>query len=166
MKRFLDSERLYLRELTKNDHQLLYRLNGDPEVMEFIRTPDSLDQAKESLERYISFYDGNGLGIWAAHQIKDDKFVGLYIFRKYEQTDDVEIGYRLHKDFWGKGYATEMTKVLIDYAFDVLELKELFAVALPDNKSSAKVLKKCGFRNVGTTDKYYDATLNYYKIIQ
>lgn len=165
MKRFLNSERLYLREFTKDDLNLIHELNKDPEVMKYVKDPETLEQSKESLKRYLASYDGNGLGIWALHQMESNEFIGFFIFIKYENTEEIEVGYRLHKKFWGKGFATEITKVLIDYGFDVLELKEMFAVTMPGNKASEKVLKKCGFRNYGTTEKYYERELNYFKIV-
>ncbi|MFA8342927.1 MAG: GNAT family N-acetyltransferase [Rhodothermaceae bacterium] len=164
MKKFLTSDRLYLRMLTTKDSELIYKLNSDQEVMKYVREPDTKESAKASLEKYLKFYDGNGLGIWAAHQIDDDEFIGFFIFRKYTGTEDIEIGYRIHKKYWGMGYATEMTKVLVDYGFDVLEMREMFAVTDPENKVSEKVLKKCCFRNAGTTEKYYGQKLNYFKI--
>lgn len=166
MKRFINSERIYLRAFTLEDLNLLHCLNSDPEVMEFIKKPESLEESEESLKRCISYYEGNGLGIWAMHLIDTDEFIGLFIFRPYENSEDIELGYRLHKKFWGKGYASEMTNTIIDYAFDVLEIPELFAVTMPGNINSEKVLKKCGFRKAGTTEKYYNAKLNLHIIKQ
>lgn len=164
MKKFLTSDRLYLRMFTIKDSDLIYKLNSDPEVMKYVRKPDTKEEAEINLKKYLKFYDGNGLGIWAAHRIEDDEFIGFFIFRKYTDTKDIEIGYRLHKRYWGMGYATEMTKVLIDYGFDVLQIKEMFAVTNPGNKVSERVLKKCCFRRAGTSEKYYNQKLNYFKI--
>ena len=165
MKRFLNSENIYLRAFTKKDLSILHKLNSDAEVMKYVKKPETLEESKTTLNKILNSYDGNGLGIWAAIHNDTNEFMGFYILYEYENTDEVEIGYRLHKKFWGKGYATEMSKVLIDYGFDVLELRDIFAVTQEGNIASEKVLKKCGLRKSGTTEKYYNAKLNYHKIL-
>ena len=164
MKRFINSENIYLRAFTKKDLNLLHKLNSDPEVMKYVRKPETPEETKKTLEKCLKSYDGNGLGIWAAVHSDSKEFMGFYILREFENSGEIEIGYRLHQKFWGKGYATEMTNVLLDYAFDVLELKEIFAVTNPENIASEKVLKKCGLRKIGTTEKYYNTKLNYFRV--
>ena len=165
MKRFLNSENIYLRAFTKKDLELLHNLNSDPEVMKYVKEPETIEDSKVMLNKILNSYDGNGLGVWAAIHIDTNEFMGFYILCEYENTGKVEIGYRLHKKFWGMGYATEMSKVLIDYGFDVLEIREIFALTMEGNSASEKVLKKCGLRKNGTTEKFYDTKLNYHKIL-
>ncbi len=161
--RIFESKRLYLSEYTKTDAQLLLELNSDPDVMKYIGPPRvDIKVAEESIKKLIAYYSENpGLGVWAAFEKDTDEYIGFFELAHLDNTEEIEVGYRLHKKYWGKGYATEMSKVLIDYGFNKLGLNEIAGVTHPENIASQNVLLKCGLRYVkdavfyGFLDKYY-----------
>lgn len=162
-KKIIESERLYLKEYSKDDVQLLFQLNSDPDVMKYIGPPRTdIKVAEESMKKLIAYYAKNpGLGVWAAFEKDTDEYIGFFELAHLDKTDEIEVGYRLHKKYWGKGYATEMSKVLIDYGFNKLGLEQIAGITHPDNIASQNVLLKCGLRYVkdavfyGFLDKYY-----------
>lgn len=162
-KRIIESERLYLREFELKDINDYFRLNSDPDVMKYIGPPSTdIKIIKSYINRNINYYiDHPGLGRWAAFEKETDKFIGFFELAHLDKTEEIEVGYRLHKKYWGKGYATEMTKVLIDYGFNKIGLDEIAGITHPKNFASQKVLLKCGLRYVedavfyGFLDKYY-----------
>jgi RimJ/RimL family protein N-acetyltransferase len=90
---------------------------------------------------------------------------GLLYFAYDENQSDIEIGYRLHKDFWGKGYGTELVKALINWGFEHLSVNKLVAVINPDNIRSRRVLEKSGMHYVGKC-QYYEDEVDRYEILK
>ncbi|MDN5916146.1 MAG: GNAT family N-acetyltransferase [Pseudonocardia sp.] len=104
-------------------------------------------------------------GRWAIERRADGVVVGglaIRLLPPYEQ--DLEISFQLRPDAWGNGYATEAAAALIGWAFTHDEAEELFAVALPDNIAAIATAHRLGMSWVGETDKYYDRTLQVYRI--
>ena len=150
MKIFLESERLYLREVKDSDLQLLFELHSDPEVMKFIRPPEKkLEETRATMERIFRTNDyEKGIGLWICHEKISNNFIGWFVLKPLENTPDIEIGYRLLKKHWGKGFATEMSRILLNYCFDVVKLSKIAAATHPDNKASQHVLEKIGLHFV------------------
>lgn len=150
----LTSERLYVRRFTLDDEEIFFRLNGDEEVMRYIRPAKSREESKAFLIENLQFYEDHpGLGRWAMLQKDTDEFVGTFSLLPLEHTNDVHIGYALLKEHWGKGYAAEIVGAGINYAFDVLQLSSIVAVTYEANAPSQKVLLKNGFVRDGVYGK-------------
>ena len=146
----LQSERLYVRRYTLEDEEAFFQLNSDAEIMRFIRPPKSRQESKAFLAENIGFYEKHpGLGRWALVERGSGKIVGTFSLLPLEHTDDVHIGYALMKDNWGKGYASEIVKAGIDYAFRELKLSSIAAVTYPEHFVSQKVLLRNGFDRDG-----------------
>lgn len=77
--------------------------------------------------------------------------------------DDLELSWQLHPDHWGQGYATEVGRALVDWAF-TQDAEELFAVARPNNQRAIKTAERIGMRWVGETTKYYDLRLQVFRV--
>lgn len=123
MEVFLETERLALRRFTEDDVDNLFNLDGDPEVMRFLTggkpTPRGVIQNK-TLPRLLDYYERfEGFGCWAAVEKSTGEFLGWFEFRPQEgdDTGEVELGYRLNRSAWGKGYATEGSRALIHKGF-------------------------------------------------
>jgi len=102
-----------LRRFTEADVEDLFDLDGDPEVMRFLTggkpTPREVIR-DETLSRFLHYYERfEGVGFWAAIEKATGEFLGWFHFRPAEggSPDEVELGYRLKRSSWGKGYATE-----------------------------------------------------------
>ena len=163
----LKSDRLYLRQLEKDDLANLIELYGDPEVMRYIMDGRPLTdeaQIKYELSNRIKYYDKfPGYGVWPARRRADHEFVGWFALKYLDQTDEVEVGYRLLRKYWGFGFATEMTRELIDYGFNEMGLKKIVGVAHPENKPSLKVLEKSGLEYRKRAN-FYGCEVVYYSI--
>ena len=159
----LESKRLYLKEFSIDDEEDLFRLNGNADVMKYIHPPETdINVIKKEINKIINYYSDNpGLGVWAGYEKQSDEFIGFFELAHLDTTDEIEVGYRLFKEFWGQGYATEMTKVLIDYGFNKMGLEQIAGITHPENISSQNVLLKSGLTYIkdavfyGFLDKYY-----------
>ena len=83
------------------------------------------------------------MGRWAVIRKKDDAFLGWCGLKKHEDGM-VDLGFRLMKKYWNKGYATEAAKACVDHGFNTLGLKEIIGRAAQENMASINVLEKCG----------------------
>jgi len=159
-----ETERLSLRKLAKTDVDLIVALNSDPEVMKYIGEPDdSFENAKKYVEMRVDGYaDKDGLGIFIATEKDSDAEIGWICLKQLDDTEEIEIGFRLLKKYWGKGYATEGAKCLLEFGFEELGLEEIAGVTLPTNTPSQQVLKKIGLEYIGIAS-YYGFDLSYFK---
>ena len=146
---FLETDRLYLRRLTPADAPLLHELDSDPEVMRYISKghPTPLAVIVETkLPRWLRYYDeAPNQGFWAAHETASGAFLGWFHFRpdRYE-PGAMELGYRLRRCFWGRGYATEGGRALVQNAFSAWAMERVVARTLVGNRASQRVMEKCG----------------------
>ncbi|NOZ43349.1 MAG: GNAT family N-acetyltransferase, partial [Alphaproteobacteria bacterium] len=92
-----------------------------------------------------------GRGLWQATTKDSDDFIGWFMLKSLaEQPDEIEIGWRLKKKFWGQGYATEGATMLYDFARKQPGVKKIFATALPENIASHKIMTKIGMKYIKT----------------
>jgi len=145
----MGSDRLRFRPFTLADASLIYELDSDPEVMRFISKgqPTPMEQIEqEILPKLLTYYeDPRHLGTWATYEAESDAFVGWICLKPDRFIPEVELGYRLKQQFWGKGYATEGSKFLIRNAFTQWGIDRLTAHTLEYNQRSRRVMEKCGF---------------------
>jgi RimJ/RimL family protein N-acetyltransferase len=149
MKVFLETERLILRQFTMADAQNVFVLDSDPEVMRFINggKPTAYDVIQQqTLPRFLAYYEKyEAYGFWAAIEKSSHAFIGWFHFRPaLDHADDIDLGYRLRKIAWGKGYATEGSRALIHKGFTELGVQRVVATALAANKASIRVMEKLG----------------------
>jgi RimJ/RimL family protein N-acetyltransferase len=156
MQVFLETERLVLRQFTPADVDNLVDLDGDPEVMRFLSggapTPRAAIE-RDILPRWLSHYErSDGYGFWAAIEKASGDFLGWVHFRPPPGAgpDEVELGYRLRKAAWGKGYATEASRALIRKGFTELGVRRVVASTYQDNFGSRRVMEKAGLTLVRT----------------
>ncbi|MGH3144779.1 MAG: GNAT family N-acetyltransferase [Rubrobacter sp.] len=156
MRVFLETERLVLRRFTEADVDYLFDLDGDPDVMRFLNggkpTPREVIQA-ETLPRFLRSYERfEGLGVWAAVERSTGEFLGWFAFHPPEggYPGEVELGYRLRRSAWGKGYATEGSRALIRKGFTELGVQRVVAETMTVNTASRRAMEKAGLRYVRT----------------
>ena len=142
----LSTPRLYLREFTIDDAQLLIDLNSSIDVTRY--TGDGpvkdLEDAKRILTEIIFPQYKNKIGRWAVHLKDTDEFIGWCGLKFLVETNQIDLGYRYFKKYWGKGYATESAKAVLDYGVNVVQLKNITARAAKANTASLNVIKKLG----------------------
>ncbi len=142
MKHIIETERLILRNFSLDDAQNLYDLNLDPDVLKYTgdRTFDSVNSARTFLKNYID-YKENGYGRWAVIKKDTDRFIG-WCGLKFNEENLIDVGFRIFRKEWNKGYATESAKASIQYGFETLQLNEIIARVSAQNKSSLRVIEK------------------------
>jgi len=154
MQVFLETDRLVLRQFTEDDADLLVELDADPEVMRYINGGEPTSRAEvvdEVLPAFLEYYERYpGYGFWAAIEKSTGEFLGWFHFRPKEGgfADEPELGYRLQRSAWGKGYATEGSRALIDKGFAEFGVQRVFAETMAVNTGSRRVMEKSGLRFV------------------
>lgn len=141
------TERILVRRYNIFDADNFSLLNGDEEVVRYIRPAVNRKESDAFLQKNIEFYDKHpGLGRFAAEEIATGKFLGSFALIPVENTDgEIQIGYAFIPEAWGRGYATEITKAGIDFFFSTQNADVLYAITETPNTASQKVLLKCGF---------------------
>jgi RimJ/RimL family protein N-acetyltransferase len=150
MQVFLETERLVLRRFTDADVDNVVELDSDPEVMRFLTggtpTPRVVIQY-EILPRFLRSYERyEGYGYWAAIEKSTGMFLGWFSLKPSDEGNhgDFELGYRLRKVAWGKGYGTEGARALIRKGFTERGMQRVFATTYQDNLASRRVMEKAG----------------------
>lgn len=142
-----ETERLMVRHYTKDDGDNFFLLNGDEEIMRYIRPAKTREEADQFLAEILQKIEENpSVGRWAVEEKYTGVFVGSFAFIPIEgKADKMQLGYALLKQNWGKGYATELTVAGLQYVFTKTTLAEIFAITEVLNTASQKVLLKAGF---------------------
>lgn len=145
----LETPRLLLRRWLPEDLEPFARMNADPVVMEYFAAP-------YTHERTVSFYqtiqtelDTCGYGLYAAQEKESGLFMGYIGFHRWDDPQMafcpcMEIGWRLDKPFWGKGYATEGAKACLELGFTQLGLPDVYSYTAIGNRRSQRVMEKIG----------------------
>jgi RimJ/RimL family protein N-acetyltransferase len=153
---FLETERLVLRRFTERDVDNLVALDSDPAVMRFINggKPTSREDIQNTfLPVFLRYYERyDGYGFWAAIEKDTGEFLGWFHFRPAQGSphDEPELGYRLRKSAWSKGYGTEGSRALIRKGFTELGVRRVVASTMAVNLASRRVMEKAGLRFVRT----------------
>ena len=157
MRIILQTQRLVLREFTVDDADNLFDLNSDPEVMRYLTggraTPREVLR-DEVIPFHLAVYERlDGLGTWAAESCTTGDFLGWFHFRPGPDGDvtNIDLGYRLCRSAWNKGYATEGSRALINIGFTDLGVERVFGHTMAVNTASRRVLEKCGLTLVRTS---------------
>jgi len=144
------TERLVVRDLTEDDAEALHDIHRRDEVMRWLDRTLSTGVADElaRLERWKA-ERRNGFGWFGIVERDTGRLVGVQVLRPFTDLPHIDLGWRLHPDVWGRGYATESARGAIAYAFGTLRLDELAATTLPDNVRSRAVMERLGMTFAG-----------------
>jgi len=148
---FPNTKRLTFGEFSKEDAELLFQLNGNPDVMKYITLGKlmTLSEVKtKSIPRILQSYShGDEYGIFPARLISTNEYIGWFQFEPdAERENTAEIGWRLKKEFWGNGYATEGAKLLVTLGRQLNTT--IVARAMSENKASIRIMEKAGLKFV------------------
>lgn len=141
----LETERLLLREFNEDDAEDMVELNSDPDVVRY--TGDGpFENIHEALELIRSYdqYEKYRMGRLNMYLKSTDEYIGWCGLKYHAEDGLVDLGYRLHKRFWGQGYATEASIACLNYGFNTLHLDKIIARAMIENHASIAVMKKLG----------------------
>lgn len=157
----LETERLVLRRLTPADLEEVAPIYGDAEVMRFIGDGSAWPPARteQALARWHGFWEDDGFGQFAVRRLEDGRVVGDVGLLAWDPAAwrpgsrvrigpeaEIEIGWTLAREFWGRGYATEAATAIRDWALGSLEIARLVSLIQPENERSIRVAEKLGER--------------------
>lgn len=129
------------------DGGLLYELNSDPEVVKYVHEPPTTKENVADILRNIILPQYElGLGRWAVHLKTTEEFIGWAGLKYLSERDEIDLGYRFMKKYWGNGYASEAAAACIRYGLEQLKLEKIHGKAHVENTASLKVLQKCGMK--------------------
>ncbi len=153
LKQYLfQSERLGFRNWQEADKVAFSKMNADPAVMEYFPTTKTKEESDKLVDRLNDHFLEKGLTFYAVDQLKNGEFVGfiglIHSAMETDFTPCVEIGWRLKKAAWGKGYATEGAIRCLEYGFNDLDLKEIYSFTPLPNKRSERVMQKIGMTKI------------------
>ena len=171
----IETERLLLRPLTDEDHAGLYEIYLNPRVHRFIGGPPPPfeEHMARSRERWPQYYREHGFGLWATIRREDGRLLGRIglLAQDIDGVREVEVGYALGEEAWGRGYATEAARACRDWAFRNLTVPHVISLIHPDNAASIAVAERNGmsfwkmadFR--GTTVRVYRITRQEWELL-
>lgn len=148
-KLYIETDRLIIRPFTIEDIEPAHRMNLDQDVNKY--TGDGGVVSEEDTKRRIvadvlGDYKKHGYGRLAVELKSEKEFIGFTGLKYLEDMDEVDLGYRFMKSYWGRGIATESAKASIKLGFETLGLSRIIAMVLPENIASIKVLEKLNFK--------------------
>jgi len=168
----LTTERLRLEPFALAHLDGLNRMNADPEVMRFISgQPETREQTLAIIERIMVRWTEIGYSWWSFIERESGEIVGAGCIQNLRRSDSpqpdpacpLEIGWRLRRDRWHRGLASEAAQAMTAFAFDTLHAPELYATCVPENLASSTVMKRLGMHDRGL-DTWYGKQLATYSM--
>lgn len=152
----LETKRLLLRQMIQDDLPALCRILQDEEVMYAYEHAFSDAEAADWLNRQLQRYKDDGFGLWAVILKESGELIGQcgLTMQDIPEGRVVEIGYLFRKDCWHKGYATEAAMGCKEYAFDTLDVSEVYSIIRDDNIASQNVARRNGMALCGRLSKH------------
>lgn len=145
----LKTGRLVLTEFTIKDASFFFELVNDPAWIQFIgdRNVKTIQDAEKYLRnKIIPSYHKNSFGFYLVSTKKDNTSIGMSGLINRDGLEHIDVGYAFLPKYWGKGYAFEATKAVLDYAKDVLNINPIVAITDIDNIKSIQLLERLGLQ--------------------
>lgn len=146
----MESERLILRDLILDDFDAVQSYASDPEVCKYMEWgPNTPEETRAHLARCVAEVTNPRLS-WTMALIRksDQRLIGScsLTIESLANKDVASMGYVIHRELWGQGYATEAGKAMLAFGFQTLGFRRIWATCRPENVASAKVLQKIGMQ--------------------
>ena len=166
----LTTQRLIIREPMEGDAELLMPIFSDPVAMRYIGDGSTRDLAtvQASIRKRIAFFEKTGTTLFTVLLRESGEVIGdCGIFPYNWEGPEIELAYRYRQSAWGRGYAKEAGRAVIEAAWLDTEITELLGVTDLRNDASQRVLAGLGFENLGTTTAYYRGEeLRHFRILR
>ncbi|NKM22480.1 GNAT family N-acetyltransferase [Rhizobium laguerreae] len=150
--RMIETDRLKLRDWREADKSLLSVIHADPEVMQFLGGTKTASETSDFVDQLTQLSEGGEPTFWATERIDDGSLIGAvglhWLGDDFPFGPALEVGWRLGRDYWGKGYATEAARAVLDYAFGTLDVPRVYAFTALKNKRSEIVMQRLGMTRV------------------
>ena len=143
--------------MDQSDYTSLCKILQDKDVMYAYEHPFSDAEAQDWLNKQLARYENDGFGLWAVVLKETDEMIGQcgLTMQDVEGRHVVEVGYLFQKAFWHKGYCTEAAMACKEYAFECLNIDEVFSIIRDNNIPSQGVAKRNGMAVSGSFVKHY-----------
>ena len=145
----VETPRLLIRNFEPGDEVAMEQVFGDPAVMEFSEGVRSASWVADFIEQNREEnIPESGIIKWAVVTREDNAVIGycgLFVFDEPDQRPETELGYRYRESAWGKGYATEAARAVVNHTFRQIGINRLAAFIDPGNTGSVRVVEKLGF---------------------
>lgn len=153
----LETERLYLREMSQADFLPLCAILQDEETMYAYEGAFNDTEVQEWLDKQISRYREWGFGLWAVVLKETDEMIGQcgLTLQPWKGEEVLEVGYLFQRRYWHMGYATEAARGCKKYAFEVLDAEEVCSIIRDTNTASQKVAIRNGMAMTDSWTKHY-----------
>ncbi|WP_347861902.1 GNAT family N-acetyltransferase [Salimicrobium sp. PL1-032A] len=153
--RYIETERLLLRDWTEDDLEVFKAMNRDAEVMEYFPSTMTVQETEQFHQRIQEELEKKGYGLFAAETKPEGRFIGYIGLHEAtfeaDFTPCVEVGFRLRKEAWGHGYAAEGAQACIDYGHE-LGIENIYSFTATGNERSRRVMEKAGMQFVKQFD--------------
>ena len=153
MEYIITTERLGLRRWTEDDYLPFAKMNKDSEVMQYFPSLLTDGETAAMVNRINLHFEKHGFGLFALEKLSTKEFIGYtgFMIPSFESffTPCVEIGWRLRKGDWGKGYATEAAKTCLYYGFEKLGFEKIYSFTSTINLRSERVMQAIGMIKEG-----------------
>jgi len=145
-----NSERLYYRPFRRSDAEAAFAFFGDAEVMKYsaFGVHPTIERTIEMLTDLIDHNRRRGYGFWAVIERDSGDLIGMAGLAELDEGGDLELAYRLRRDRWGRGCASEAAAAWVEKGFSDLGAAQIVAVVEPDHVVSKRILEKVGMRVV------------------
>jgi RimJ/RimL family protein N-acetyltransferase len=141
----LATPRLRLRRWRDDDLDPYARICADPEVMRYLGgKPYTRAQSEQQMRGFLEHWDEHGFGLWAVDHVDDDRFIGFIGLSTHTWFPGVEVGWRLDREYWSRGLATEGAAESLRFGFEELGLDRIVSIHQPANVASRRVMEKNG----------------------
>ncbi len=142
----IETTRMILRLIQKNDLDQVAKLHADPDVRRFF--PDGIqnrEQTKKRIKEFMTFYQEKGLPCFVMFDKVSKEFLGRCGFGPIK-TGEIEVGYLIVRKFWGMGYASEALHALLNWSKQHIDTDYIVAFAPLKHGASHRVMEKCGMK--------------------
>lgn len=148
----IETPRLIIRPFLAHDDEGMFRMDSDMEVHRYLgwRPVKSIEESRETIRYVQQQYTDHGIGRWVMLSKATNEFIGWTGFKHMTSTVNghtgfIDFGYRLARDGWGRGYATEGAIAALHYGIHNLGYKDIYAMTDINNGASRHILEKIGF---------------------
>ena len=159
----LETERLILRKFSPDDLGKLVELRSEDEVSKYLggKRMQNPEAIAKRFQVYLDSYEKIGFGVCGIIWKETGEMIGWGGLMPLEDTGEIEVGYGMIKEFWGKGIGYECAMAWLKYGFETAGLKRIVAVSIPENTGSWRIMEKCGMRYEKTATHYGEECVFY-----
>ncbi len=145
-----------LKKPDMNDLSRYFEINSCPQNNMFNPSGPvkDIDTAKERLQKIVEHWNRYDFGVWKIILKENRQTIGYggISYKEYGMEVKLNLGYRIDREYWNRGYISELAEFSVLYAFSVLNKNEVFALVRPGHPASIRVLEKCGMMKAGVLD--------------